>query len=1137
MADDRQSGSGLGGSSVVALVAAAASAIYLGWQKPPLTSSRPTDPETRIEEFRSSQDIEARLWQDPLAAVSRDLAEQHKDPSKPDDIHSIKVFANSLDKSNPDGGTLIIGVTLPGAPYPEESESRRRLRYAVLAALHVANYAPTDEKHLGYFLTAPQKPSKKAPPEVMARLSGTLTISADRNLPLDASLVLAANNSAKSDEPADAAKASPLLPSTIPFEWFHSNRDPHAHERNSRAVVLWINEEVLSTSEKPICNIQLLMHDMQLQTRKNVKFTLIGPQDSTTLTRMVEEIKNKRPSGSSRMECKDAAGEPIDGETASFSIYNFGATAEDHRVLELAGSKEAGGIEALFKRASIYYYRTVASDQKLADELVRELYLRDIDPKVTERRHSRDRTNSSETPRDHIALISEWDTVYGQSLPESICRALVNRTAASEKYNSHQSCEAASAKWIMRFSYLRGLDGRLPNRRFTKATGAPEEESKELTTGEQASVIVDNSYKLESAEGQSQFDYLRRLAEVIHQRDAELQRTGEGRIAAIGILGSDVYDKLLILQALRPDFPDSVFFTTDLDELLLPQEKKRYTRNLLVASGYGLKLIHALQGDIPPFRSTYQTSIFLATCLAIRNAWDEVEDRTRTALKQWVNHPRLFQIGRTEPYALPADPADLSDTPTSHLGNDRRDPCVDDILSCRSVQFTEAGLFIAFGSRARVGAGLILTVLLLTALFSSRNVRQLCFPRLAQTSSSAPFIQPRLGPLMLLFAAALAISLGLSLSWNVIGHILTENRLGDPMSLFEGISVWPTIVLRVIGCVASLYMIWYSLRRLEENQRETERDLGLHHSDASLCKQLAGMKLRHQSTIDRVVAAIVAILWFQPRNDQPPENRRRPTACFEEVSGGFSVKWQARCIRAAIGTLMMVLVWNLILVPIFGDLRLPARGDRAREIYSAVTRVEVIATLFLIFLVADATMCSRVFIKRLTAVSTLWPPKTIAQFQLELNMDCCYLADWIDMQYLARRTRCITRLIYFPFLALALLIASRSQLFDAFSTPWTLVIAQAISLAVVIGSVLALRSAAEDARTVACEHLTSKIIAAKRRDEKTASQLEMMLNQIENLKEGAFAPLSSQPFVKALLLPLLSYGGGLLVHLYALPGT
>lgn len=70
--------------------------------------------------------------------------------------------------------------------------------------------------------------------------------------------------------------------------------------------------------------------------------------------------------------------------------------------------------------------------------------------------------------------------------------------------------------------------------------------------------------------------------------------------------------------------------------------------------------------------------------------------------------------------------------------------------------------------------------------------------------------------------------------------------------------------------------------------------------------------------------------------------------------------------------------------------------------------------------------------------------------------------------------------------------------------------------------------------------MTAKIIAAKgaeQLDVKVASQLEMMLARVENLRAGAFAPLSSQPFVKALLLPLLSYGGSMLAHLYALPGV
>ena len=47
------------------------------------------------------------------------------------------------------------------------------------------------------------------------------------------------------------------------------------------------------------------------------------------------------------------------------------------------------------------------------------------------------------------------------------------------------------------------------------------------------------------AEGQSQFDYLQRLGDRIRQLDAELRFQGDRGIEAVGVLGSDLYDKLL----------------------------------------------------------------------------------------------------------------------------------------------------------------------------------------------------------------------------------------------------------------------------------------------------------------------------------------------------------------------------------------------------------------------------------------------------------------------------------------------------------------------------------------------------------------------------------------------------------------
>jgi hypothetical protein len=59
----------------------------------------------------------------------------------------------------------------------------------------------------------------------------------------------------------------------------------------------------------------------------------------------------------------------------------------------------------------------------------------------------------------------------------------------------------------------------------------------------------------EPRQGEAQLDYLRNIADEIQARHDELRATGRGSIAAIGIIASDVFDKLLILRALRGKFP------------------------------------------------------------------------------------------------------------------------------------------------------------------------------------------------------------------------------------------------------------------------------------------------------------------------------------------------------------------------------------------------------------------------------------------------------------------------------------------------------------------------------------------------------------------------------------------------------
>ena len=165
-----------------------------------------------------------------------------------------------------------------------------------------------------------------------------------------------------------------------------------------------------------------------------------------------------------------------------------------------------------------------------------------------------------------------------------------------------------------------------------------------------------------------------------------------------------------------------------------------------------------------------------------------------------------------------------------------------------------------------------------------------------------------------------------------------------------------------------------------------------------------------------------------------------------------------------------------------------------------------------------------------------WPDDAVREFTSKLGIGEPMINDWIDLQFLAKRSRCITSLIYYPFIMIALLIISRSPGFKNLQTPPTIIIAQIISVAIIIGAVVALRRSAEAKRASVIENLSNRLIAIRgSKDAELTSQLELLLNRVENLRDGAFASWSSQPIVKAFLVPLLTYAATSAAHNYTLP--
>jgi hypothetical protein len=346
MAEARQTGPGLLGNNWILLAVVTCGAIYASFHVPPLTGSRPAGVQLDLHDHRGSQQVDARLWQDPLAATVEHAKVDEKEQVHKKDprAHSIVEFTEDLRERTP----LIIGVTMPGAPYTEDSELRRRFRYATVAALKVTGYAPEDSQHLGYI-----KPNN---------------IVADRRQTDDGILAISKANvkqyGAYGQESDYALRSGEELelpvPTVIPFEWYKIR---NAKDSNKKwVVVLWIDESMLGSKGHPLWTLVSLLRKFESEGCLDTKiaFALIGPQASGTLHNMISDISDYykqpqwfRPSMSSLFK--------------NFFIYNFGATA-------------SLPFEQNFGLKNINYYRSISTDGELAKVLVKELKLRGVDP-------------------------------------------------------------------------------------------------------------------------------------------------------------------------------------------------------------------------------------------------------------------------------------------------------------------------------------------------------------------------------------------------------------------------------------------------------------------------------------------------------------------------------------------------------------------------------------------------------------------------------------------------------------------------------------------------------------------------------------------------------------------------------------
>lgn len=733
---------------------------------------------------------------------------------------------------------------------------------------------------------------------------------------------------------------------------------------------------------------------------------------------------------------------------------------------------------------------------------------------------------------------SNWDNTENltSQFRASFCSLVENDKEGKEA----KDCEGR----IKNIPYLKGLDA------YQQAIDK-EDQNKDgqiaKKWGDRLSIIDRHNPPI----GSARFDYLHRLAIEIKNTHKELDPSK--RIKAVGVFGNDFYDKLLIFQALRKEMPNIVLFTTDLDAQMFYPEHWRWTRNLIVASHFDLKLGEEHQIQSPPFRDSQQTAIYYATRIA-------TGDDSKLIGKEAP--PLLFEIGRNGPVHLFLPEKNHSNSNTKSLQsttpNQSVHPDYNNQTQLKSIFFSS----------------ILITFILIFLVYE---------------------IRPNSGVLVLwLIITALAFYY----FWNIA---LNENNA--PLSLTDGTSLWPTIFIRIIACALAILFFVKSVSSLNKNFNILEKiyseirnstnhekskklhssfailfilmsswlywiyaaptsgDIGLffylaflisllflplyisssenHSSDNK--KSLSNNFIFIIVLVGAVMLSFVVlgglnkisyfnegkeiIVWFyllltlilfyiytiaDPsfrsikawREENSSENDNFFN-CVRNIWDGYHAcgRLEQRALRLTGMWLFFVtsavILDSLlpILVPVWPS---PCRGISCDWDFRVQT-ISFIAIMLLIIFVLDALRLCFYWIQKLHTTLSSHDEKSLFLLETIIIM-------------VAKRTQEVDKLIYYPLIAIMLILFARINYFDNLDFPLSIGITFATSITLLIFAGFKLRSEAEQLRTVVIERAEQLVDA------------NTTIQKIRSINYGAFYPMLEQPVMRALLLILASLG-------------
>ncbi len=1086
----------------------------------------PTRPAPPPELTSTAEDVLARLWQDPFEAVEKHRDSKHSEkiiihgnqtpevarnnskvaaytmyqdqhhricsltkpgledsfyPPIATSAHTIEELRCQIQRdveinSNKTSDLHILAVMVSGNPYAENRETRIRSRYAVISGLSNAGYIPKDAEHIGYMDFSEQ--CKKG-------LASKLK---------------------------DDVKYCDW-PATIPYEWFTPKETQDTeHENNQFAkniLVLWLNDGEIARN-KPLRMLERLsnalkpgFHERFVKLKSNqnkrlvrIKFDVIGPTGSTTLIKMYQEAtlidnrtcKKDYPNFCHQLNIRsNNANVDINAEKL-IRIISPRATIDEkaiHKSLNIAEDKNL--------KDWLTIYRTIPEDKELVSNLLCSLLQRGVNPywhhsdifSINKKKdiwaasscqnYSLRHLNKNKK-QDHIVLIGEWDTVYSRNFNRLFREQIKNKSMVED------------ITWLHSYNYFRGIDGSVAS-------------SKDESLAKNDNNTDKNKKSFRRPVGENQFDYLRRLGDQLSTLSKSIINTGS--IRAIGIVGSDTYDKLLILQALRSRFPSVIFFTTDLDARMLHTDENEWARNLIVASGYGLHPDDHFQGL--PFRDSYQTSLYFAT-----------HDSTqKNAINTNVsNSVKIFEVGNSNA----VDYSYQSQTPKLFTSNN----CKLYIILSLILLFL---LIYQTSNSTRkyiiLSAILIYSVIIWIAILNPFESTEFNAMLTGTSIWPANIVRMLAAILAVYFILLVIIKLKLNSIEIIIKHKLSDLKykgLVDTLRECLGVESERTKIgiNTLLPCIKQTTVAALTFFNIQ-----------LFNGDEAKSNNLVK---------PRLVSKLFLTSWGWLH--QSTTSIKIENLFYQYMYIAKTRWWLARV------SLMTGLYFGISYHFIYSFQTLPFTSfsdENSAFSHEFILFSMLLPYTFLIFLVVDVTRLNARFIELLTKCRIEWTETLLSGFRNDYGVSDEVAVEKLKLDLIILRAKTVDVFIFLPFIILSLTIISRSNYFDRWHMPIQLSVVILLGAIIALSSAIRFRRTAKRARQCILENLY-KLYSTCHKDEcknnikiqnanidfcdnKMSERILAIIDDIKQIDKGPFAPIARHPIVTAIAMPFGGVGG------------